>query len=51
MKNKILFYKYFKKIDRKEKNFMCDQTINSIEYNINTIKNEIIKKSGEKNEK
>lgn len=51
MKNKILFYNFFKKIDKKNKNYMMDQSYNSINYNINVIKNEILKNLGDKNEK
>lgn len=45
MKDKILFYKFFRRMDKKEKNYMYDQNKESIEYNINMIKNEIIKNS------
>lgn len=51
MENKIKYLKYQKLLDYKRKDFMMSQDKISIEYNINSLKNELLKGMSDKNEK
>lgn len=51
MENKIKYLKYSKLLDFKKKDFIMSQDKISIEYNINSLKNEILKGISAENEK